>query len=153
MDKTTKLKLIGAVLGVIILVLIIGIPRIEKVIKYDGKSYRVGYYGEIDRSNDKVVLSTYDDFVKYFEYFGKDGEKIISEYKEKFFKKESLAVIYVITGSGNTYIEYKEAKVVDDTVTISYNRKTEGDVGTTVMGGYFIVVEVPKDVKEISDKE
>ena len=88
-----------------------------------------------------------------FEYFEKDGEKIISDYNEKFFKKKSLAVIYVITGSGNTYIEYSEAKVVDDKVTISYNKKIKGEVGTTVMGGYFIVVEVPKDVKEISDKE
>lgn len=153
MDKTTKLKLIGGILGVIILVLIIGLPNIERTIKYDGKTYRVGYFGEIDRSNDKVVLSTYDDFVKYFEYFEKDGEKIISDYNEKFFKKKSLAVIYVITGSGNTYIEYSEAKVVDDKVTISYNKKTKGEVGTTVMGGYFIVVEVPKDVKEISEKE
>ena len=153
MDKTTKLKLIGSIIGVIILVLIIGLHNMERPIKYDGKTYSVGYYGEIDRSNDKVVLSTYDDFVKYFEYFGEDGKKIISDYNEKFFNKESLAVIYVITGSGNTYIEYKEAKVVDDKVSISYNRKTEGSVGTTVMGGYFIVVEVPKEVKEISDKE
>jgi hypothetical protein len=153
MDKTTKLKLIGMVIGVILLVLIIGVPKLEKVIKYDGKTYRVGYYGEIDLSNDKVVLSTYEDFVKYFEYFGKDGEKVISDYKEKFFKKESLAVLYVITGSGNTYIEYKEAKVNGDKVVISYNKKTEGEVGTTVMGGYFVVVEVPKDVKKISDKD
>lgn len=128
--------------------------------KIIGSSYRVGYLSDVDNKNIDKVISEYDEFLEYFNIYTNhryDGDgnivssstdEILNKYDEEFFKDNSLAVKYLVMSSGSDTIEEVYGVVNGEKITIRY-LVNYPEVGTDDMNGFFVILEVPKSVKEL----
>lgn len=128
--------------------------------KLTGNVYRVGCFNDISANDSKKVLSNYNDFKSYFNKYtnytyngqGKktsgSSDPILNKYNESFFKNKSLAVVYVSVSSGSAIVEYEGSEIQGNAVLIKYEAKYPG-VGTDDMSGYFVIVEVDKNITSI----
>lgn len=124
----------------------------------EGYSVRVGYLDNV--SNVKDLLTDYASFKSFFyKYNNKvyDGtgnivsttaDEILNKYDEEFFKEKSLAVKYISVNSGSITIEKVYGEIEGEKIKISY-KENRPEVGTMDMSGYFLIVEVSKDIKEV----
>lgn len=124
-------------------------------IKYE--VFKVGYLS----ISDSLIIDDYDDFVKYFNnnsnsrydsngniVYKSTGE-IINKYDRKYFNKKSLGVIYVSVPGGNDTVIVNNISIINDVLSINYYVKDNSY--TEDMSGYYIVVEINKDVKRINN--
>jgi hypothetical protein len=72
-------------------------------------------------------------------------ESIHDKYDKKYFEDKSLAIVYVVTGSGGTRVVYKDYEILDNKIKINYEKKNSGGISTDDMHGFYVVVEVPKN--------
>ena len=101
----------------------------------------------ISESDRHIVLSSYDEFVNYFNHFG--NHEILNRYSEDFFQNKSLAIAYVAGVSGNTTADVSLISVNNgNTLSVSY-RLNIPPYPTPDEPGLFIVVEVTKNVTSI----
>lgn len=128
--------------------------------KIEGYSYRVGYLSNVGNKNIDKIISDYDSFKNYFVTYTNytyDGngnivssscDSILSKYSEEYFKNKSLAVKYISLGSGSITISSVYGIIEDKKISFEYE-KNSPEIGTMDMNGYFLIVEVNKDIKEI----
>lgn len=128
--------------------------------RVDGISYRVGYLSDVETRNIDKVISKYDDFLEYFNTYTNhryDGEgnvvssscdEILKKYDKEYFEDKSLAVKYLVMSSGSNTIKEVYGLVSGDKVKIRY-LVDYPEVGTMDMNGFFLIIEVPKNVKKI----
>lgn len=124
----------------------------------EGYSVKVGYLSNTGNIN--TVLKDYVSFKSFFYknsnnvYDGTGNivsssvDEILNKYDEEFFKEKSLAVKYISVSSGGITIEKVYGEIDGETVKITYEENIP-EVGTTDMSGYFLIVEVSKDIKEV----
>ena len=112
--------------------------------------YNVGYTDNV--YNRYVVVSERVELEKFLGKFT-NGKELLDKYDDSYFKDKSLALIYETTSNGAVSIKVNKLEVVGNgtTLEIDYSKEATADVGTAVMSGFLIVVEVPKSVKMISD--
>jgi len=134
----------------------------ENITKYKigGFVYNVGYLSNVKENEIDIVISDYNSFKSYFVTYTNytyDGngniistscDKILSMYNEEFFKTKSLAVKYIPLSSGSITISSVYGIIDGEKISFEY-KKNSPDVGTMDMNGYFLIVEVSKDIKEI----
>ena len=113
--------------------------------KIEGSAYHVGYLSDLEDSS--VILDNYNDFRDYFKNNSKYDD-ILNEYKEDFFENKSLAVKYITLSSGSITITDVYGKVDGNKVIISYEENVP-EIGTADMSGYFVIVEVPKNITTV----
>ena len=109
-------------------------------IKYE--VFKVGYLS----ISDSLIIDDYDDFVKYF---NNNSNSRYNKYDRKYFNKKSLGVIYVSVPGGNDTVIVNNISIINDVLSINYYVKDNSY--TEDMSGYYIVVEINKDVKRINN--
>lgn len=159
---TVVLLTIFAVLGSLTIYNFTDKKEVVKEDKIDGYSYHVGYLSNVGEKNIDKIISDYDSFKNYFVTYTNytyDGngnivssscDSILSKYSEEYFKYKSLAVKYISLGSGSITISSVYGIIDGDNISFEY-KKNSPEIGTMDMNGYFLIVEVSKDVKEINN--
>lgn len=135
------------VLLFILVLMIVGCNN-EKKNVYKGYSIEVDYCGEENMINsDELFFDSFDEYDKYmFEMRVCGTESIHDKYDKKYFEDKSLAIVYVVTGSGGTRVVYKDYEILDNKIKINYEKKNSGGISTDDMHGFYVVVEVPKNI-------
>mgnify|MGYP003294520784 CR=1 FL=1 len=129
-----------------------------------GNSYRCGDLNEMKGQEQKILISDYQTFVKYFNenanfiygLYGKIksnyNQEILDTYSEEYFEEKQLGVVYQYASSGAIKVEYKKCKIKDNVAYITYDRITPSGMMTADSNGYFVIVELPKEVTSIETK-
>jgi hypothetical protein len=128
----------------------------------EGYSYYVGYLSNVKEEGIDKIISDYDSFKQYFVTYTNymyDGsgnivsstcDNILLKYNEEFFTDKSLAVKYISLGSGSITISSVYGIIDGEKISFEYE-KNSPDIGTMDMSGYFLIVEVSKNIKEIKN--
>lgn len=121
------------------------------------KTFRVGY---LDNVNSPVLLTTYEDFIKYIDTFKNthyDGEgnavssttdAIRVQYDQDYFYDNNLAIYYAPTNSGSVRIKSVRTVINNNTLEAVYELLIP-EVGTMDMSGYMITIETDKSVYHV----
>ena len=127
--------------------------------KIEGFVYNVGYLSNVKENEIDLVISDYNSFKSYFvshtnyTYDGNGNiistscDKILSTYSEEYFKTKSLAVKYISLSNGSITIASVYGIIDGEKISFEYE-KNSSNVGTMDTNGYFLIVEVSKDIKE-----
>ena len=126
---------------------------------YNGYCLRSGYLNS--QNSDKFIIknpSELQDFCnKYNKYtydsYGnkKSGtlDNLLSKYNDHYFNNQSLAIKYIELSSGGDTVNFIKATKINKSVLIDYEVDTSRGF-TEDMSGYLVIVEVDKDITEIS---
>ena len=131
----------------IFVLLIVGCNN-EKEIVYKGYAIEVDYCGEENMINsDELFFDNFDEYDKYMTEMSMCGTEVIHDnYDKEYFENKSLAIVYAVTGSGGTRVVYKDYEILDSKIKINYEKKNSGGVSTDDMHGFYVVVEVTKNI-------
>ena len=121
------------------------------------KTFRVGY---LDNVNSPVLLTTYEDFIKYIDtfkntYYDGEGNAVSSttdairvQYDQDYFYDNNLAIYYAPTNSGSVRIKSVRTVINNNTLEAVYELLIP-EVGTMDMSGYMITIETDKSVYHV----
>ena len=125
----------------------------------EGYSVKVGYLNNVGSIS--TLLEDYASFKSFFyKYNNKvyDGtgnvvkttaDEVLNKYDEEFFEEKSLAVKYISVNSGSITIDKVYGTIDGEKIKITYE-ENRPEVGTMDMSGYFLIVEVSKNIKEVA---
>lgn len=74
---------------------------------------------------------------------GSDDEELIAKYDDKFFKDNSLLIVYVESGSGSIEYAFDSMSFTKDSVCVHIVATNDPRFGTCDMAGWLITVAVP----------
>ena len=74
---------------------------------------------------------------------GSDDEELIAKYDDKFFKDNSLLIVYVESGSGSIEYAFDSMSFTKDSVCVHIVTTNDPRFGTCDMAGWLITVAVP----------
>jgi hypothetical protein len=121
------------------------------------KTFKVGY---LDNVNTPVLLTTYEDFIKYIDtfkntYYDGDGNAVSSstdairnQYDQDYFNENNLAIYYAPTNSGSVKIKSIRTVIKDNTLEVIYELMMP-EVGTMDMSGFMITIETDKSINNV----
>lgn len=121
------------------------------------KTFRVGY---LDNVNSPVLLTTYEDFIKYIDtfkntYYDGEGNAVSSttdairvQYDQDYFYENNLAIYYAPTNSGSVRIKSVRTVINNNTLEAVYELEIP-EVGTMDMSGFMITIETDKSVTHV----
>lgn len=121
------------------------------------KTFKVGY---LENVNSPVLLTTYEDFIKYIDtfkntYYDGEGNAVSSttdaikvQYDQDYFYENNLAIYYAPTNSGSVRIKSVRTVINNNTLEAVYELLIP-EVGTMDMSGYMITIETDKSVYHV----
>ena len=121
------------------------------------KTFNVGY---LDNVNTPVLLTTYEDFIKYIDtfkntYYDGDGNAVSSttdairvQYDQDYFNDNNLAIYYAPTNSGSVRIKSVRTVINNNTLEAVYELLIP-EVGTMDMSGFMITIETDKSINNV----
>lgn len=153
----------GIVFGIGLVILIVGLMFLfvrDRNEYLEVSIFRTGFRGEIEN----IILRDYEEFIHYFEnlksgggfidgIYGQNIADILEKYKYDFFRNGSLALVYVETGGSSWQIRNVRAVKNSGEVIVRYRLRRRWQAGTLAEERYIIVVEIPKNVSEITVRE
>lgn len=86
-------------------------------------------------------------------YISRYNITINNIYNNEYFKKKSLAIIYVDLTSGMYSLKYEGVKTLGDSLVVNYSIMKPSGAVTDDMSGAIIIVEVDKYIETIEAKE
>jgi len=113
-----------------------------------------------DSENINRIISTYDEFTSFFNTYTShmyiegrrtewhSNERILETYSAGFFDRQSLAVVHISMPWASGIVN-ENAIINDDLVTIYYDIINNDPLELDIMVGFFIVVEIPKNVNQM----
>ena len=79
-------------------------------------------------------------------HIGSDDEELIAKYDDKFFKENSLLIVYVESGSGSYTFGFDRISITKDSVCVHVIQTNDPMFGTCDMAGWLITVAVPDSI-------
>lgn len=136
----------------------ITVPPTQSEIRtsYYGYAINTGMISPSSTVKEKNIIKDYGELTSFCNNYYADDDKKLDELKDKYdseyFNTKSLAILLIPLSSPSDCITSISATKDNSKVKISYEIKSpSGDYNVlTVMSSSIIVVEIPKDITEIS---
>jgi hypothetical protein len=100
----------------------------------------------IYRVDTKEELDTFKESYNDRLHIGSDDEELIAKYDDKFFKENSLLIVYVESGSGSIEYAFDSMSFTNDSVCVHIVTTNDPRFGTCDMAGWIITVAVPDSI-------
>ena len=152
MKKENVIKIVITVIIIIVVVIIGVLANIkcsEKNPSIDGNAYMVGFRSIPIEDREKLITN-YQELIQYLDKYYNGN--LLNSYNEEFFNNKQLAIIYQEIGTGMASVEYKKCEIKDEVAYIEYKEIIPNGEVTMDMSGYFVIVELPKEVTSIVTK-
>lgn len=162
--KYIKIIILFIVIFAIISILIIHSnnnheENISKSNTFEGFALKCGYL-DLENYYKKIIKNRteLENFCNKHNGYTYDGNgnildgtlnKLLEKYDDSFFKSNNLAIKYIVLTSGGDSIDFiKATRISSNKLNIEYNANMVGI--TDDMNGYFLVVEIDKDIISIN---
>lgn len=134
--------------------------KVKIFTKIEDKNYKLFQVGYIESTNNKAILTNYEDFNNYLntnssKFYDGEGNVVSTStdaiknlYSSDYFNDKNLAIFYVKTNSGSIKLSNIKSLIDNNTIAIKYDLIIP-EIGTMDMNGYMIVVEIDKSITNI----
>ena len=160
--KYMKIIILFIIIFAVVSILIINSnnheENISKTNTFQGFAIKCGYL-DLENYYENIIKnkSELESFCNKHNGYTYDGEgnildgtlnELLKKYDDSFFKNNNLAIKYIVLTSGGDSVDFiKASRTSSNKVKIEYNVNMVGI--TDDMSGYFLVVEVDKDITGI----